>query len=137
MTTYDEVKHLTTEEYFEGNQFSIDAFNKKYKLYEDETYVKALKRVCDEIASVEKTKELQKYWSDRWFDEIFNDWWHPAGSIMQGAGNPKSVSLSNCTTISLGACSEDDWDNLESIIRNTGYSVAKCAANRQGLGVDF
>ena len=88
-----------------------------------ETYVQAVKRVCDYIASVEKTEELKKYWSQRWFDEIFNDWWHPAGSIMQGAGSNRKVSLSNCTTLSLGLLRDDeDWDNLESIIKNTSYA---------------
>lgn len=137
-TRCEEVKKQTTEEYFNGNQFSIDAFNKKYSALEGETYVQALKRVCDYIASVEKTEELKKYWSERWFDEIYNDWWHPAGSIMQGAGTFRKISLANCTTISLGALrDEEDWDNLESIIKNTAYTVAKCAAYRQGLGVDF
>jgi ribonucleoside-diphosphate reductase alpha chain len=98
----------------------------------------AVKRVCDFIASVEKTEELRNYWSTRWFDEIYNDWWHPAGSIMQGAGSGRKISLANCTTISLGAKREDEeWDNLESIIKNTAYTIAKCAAYRQGLGVDF
>jgi ribonucleoside-diphosphate reductase alpha chain len=138
MTKYEQVKDIGTEEYFHGNRFSIDAFASKYTLYDGETYVNALKRVCDEIASVEDSEEKSRYWSERWFDEIYNDWWHPAGSIMQGAGNQKSVSLSNCTTISLGAIdSENEWDSLEAIIRNTAYSVAKCAAYRQGLGVDF
>jgi ribonucleotide reductase alpha subunit len=138
-TCYDDVKTLTTEEYFEGNKFSIDAFNKKYSLFEGETYVDAIKRVCDSVASVEKTAESRKYWSDRWFDEIFNDWWHPAGSIMQGAGANTSISLANCTTLSLGTGDDSgiEWDNLESIIKNTAYDVAKCAAFRQGLGVDF
>jgi ribonucleoside-diphosphate reductase alpha chain len=138
MVRYDDVKDMTTEEYFKNNKFSIDAFNKKYKLNDDETYVQSLKRVCDEIASVEETFELKTYWSNRWFDEIFNDWWHPAGSIMQGAGNKNSVSLSNCTTLSLGVGdNENEWDNLESIIRNSAYSVVKMAAYRQGLGLDF
>lgn len=135
---YEDVKNQTTEEYFNNNQFSIDAFNKKYALFEGETYVKALKRVCDHVASVETTEKQKEFWSKRWFDEIYNDWWHPAGSIMQGAGSGKSISLSNCTTISLGSISDDEqWDNLESIIKNTGYTVAKTAAFRQGLGVDF
>lgn len=137
-TRYEEVKKLTTEEYFRNNDFSVDAFNQKYTSYDGETYVQALKRVCDYIASVEKTEDLRTYWSERWFDEIFNDWWHPAGSIMQGAGSGRKISLANCTTISLGALREDEeWDNLESIFRNTAYTVAKCAAYRQGLGVDF
>lgn len=137
-TKFEDVKKLTTEEYFQGNQFSIDAFKKKYALTPDETYVCAVKRVCDFVASVESTQELREYWSARWFDEIFNDWWHPAGSIMQGAGSGRKISLANCTTISLGAKREDEeWDSLEAIIKNTAYTIAKCAAYRQGLGVDF
>lgn len=138
LTRYEDVKKVTTEEYFQGNQFSIDAFKKKYALTSDETYVQAVKRVCDFVASVESTQELRDYWSARWFDEIYNDWWHPAGSIMQGAGSGRKISLCNCTTISLGAKRDDEeWDNLESIIKNTAYTIAKCAAYRQGLGVDF
>ena len=138
ITKFDDVKKLTTEEYFQGNQFSTDVFKKKYTLTEKESYVYSIKRVCDFIASVEATQELRDYWSARWFDEIFNDWWHPAGSIMQGAGSGRKISLANCTTISLGAQRQDEeWDNLESIIKNTAYTIAKCAAYRQGLGVDF
>jgi ribonucleoside-diphosphate reductase alpha chain len=138
ITTYDGVKKQSTIEYFQGNQFSVHAFEQKYALTAEETYVQALKRVCDFIASVEKTDELKQYWSTRWFDEIYNDWWHPAGSIMQGAGSGRKVSLCNCTTISLGKLSDgEEWDNLESIIKNTAYTIAKCAAYRQGLGVDF
>ena len=138
ITKYENVKDQTTEDYFLGNQFSIDAFNKKYTAVEGETYVQALKRVCDYMASCEETEELQTYWSERWFDEIYNDWWHPAGSIMQGAAAGKKISMANCTTISMGTNRDDEeWDNLEGIVRNTAYNVAKCAAYRQGLGVDF
>lgn len=138
MIKFEDVKNVTTEEYFNNNQFSIDAFNKKYANFPGETYPQALKRVCDFIASVEPTKELKKYWSERWFDEIYNDWWHPAGSIMQGAGSGRKISLANCTTISMGSIDEkNEWDNLESIFKNGAYTVAKTAAYRQGLGVDF
>ena len=131
ITTFDCVKDESTCEYFNGNMFSIDAFNRKYTIHENETYVQAIKRVCDYIASCEKTPKLQKYWSERWFDEIYNDWWHPAGSIMQGSANPKKISLVNCTTIALKN------DTLEDIFRSAAYQVAKCAAYRQGLGIDF
>lgn len=137
MIKFEDVKNLSTEEYFNNNQFSIDAFNKKYKLFLNETYVQAIKRVCDFIASVEETEELKKYWSERWFDEIYNDWWHPAGSIMQGAGSGRKISLANCTTISGGILDDSyEWDNLESIFKNISYTVAKSAAYRQGLGFD-
>lgn len=137
MVKFEDVKDLSTEEYFNGNNFSIDIFNKKYSL-NGETYVQTLKRVCDYIASAESTEELRKYWSERWFNEIFNDWWHPAGSIMQGANSGKKISMANCTTISLGVNDENnEWDNLESLYKNTAYTVAKTAAYRQGLGIDF
>ena len=130
-TRFEDVRGLTNEEYFDSNKFSIDAFERKYAINENETYVVALKRVCDYIASCEMTHELQQYWSKRWFDEIFNDWWQPAGSIMQGAANLKKISLMNCTTIALKN------DTLEDIFRYAAYQVAKCAAHRQGLGIDF
>ena len=138
MVKYEDVKNMSTKEYFNSNDFSVDAFNKKYVLEPDETYVQALKRVCDYIASAEPDKAKRTYWAARWFDEIFNDWWHPAGSIMQGAANKRKISLANCTTISLGTNDDgNEWDSLEGIIRGTAYTVAKTAAYRQGLGVDF
>jgi ribonucleoside-diphosphate reductase alpha chain len=136
MIKFEDVKDVSTEEYFHGNQFSIDAFNKKYA-QDGENYSKALKRVCDYIASCEKSDELKKYWSERWFDEIYNDWWHPAGSIMQGADSGRNISLSNCSTVSLGLKEDTNWDNLESIIKNAAYTITKMAAFRQGLGIDF
>lgn len=42
MTKYEDVKHLTNEEYFNGNQFSIDAFNKKYASQPNQSYVDRL-----------------------------------------------------------------------------------------------
>lgn len=138
MIKYEDVKEQTTEDYFNGNQFSIDVFNKKYRIDDKESYVQAVKRVCDFVASVEETPELQKYWSERWFDEIYDDWWHPAGSIMQGAGSGRNISLANCNTISLGEGRfDEEWDSLEGIIRNTAYTVSKTAAYRQGSGIDF
>ena len=138
MIKYEDVAHISTEEYFNNNKFSIDAFNKKYALHDVETYVQALKRVCDYVASVELTEELRKYWSERWFDEIYDDYWHPAGSIMQGAASGKKISLANCTHLSLGGNDPNtEWDNLESIYKSGAYNVAKAAAFRQGLGMDF
>ena len=139
-TKYEDVKNQKIEEYFNNNQFSIDAFKKKYALIDkpDETYVQALKRVCDYVASVEKTEELREYWSKRWFHEVYNNWWVPGGSIMQGAGSGRNCSLANCTTVSLGTGrNSEEWDSLEGIIKNTAYTVAKAAAYRQGVGVDF
>ena len=57
---------------------------------------------------------------------------------MQGAGVNRKISLANCTTVSMGTIDEDvEWDSLEAIFKNGGYTVAKTAAYRQGLGIDF
>ncbi len=129
---FEEIKNIKTEDYFKNNQFAIDVFKQKYTLDEKESICIAysFKRVCDSIASKEKTEELKNYWSNRWLYEIWNDWWKPAGSIIQGAGNSRKISLSNCTTIDIKN------DSIESIFE-TGYKIAKSAAFRQGLGVDI
>ena len=135
-------QNTTTEAFFKNNAFSIDAFNKKYAKTKDdgtlETYLEALARVCTEIASMEKTEELQSYWANRWFEEISEGWWHPSGSIMSGAGSVEKISLANCSSISGGSRSpNEEWDNLESIYRNIIFTAAKAAAYRQGLGIEF
>lgn len=122
---------MSTEEYFHNNKFSIDAFNKKYAMYEGETYYQAMKRVCDYIASAEKTEEQKKYWSKRWLYEILNDYWSPAGSIIQGAASDNKISMMNCTTIGLPE------DSLEALIRYTAYNITRTASYRQGLGTNY
>jgi len=42
MIEYKKVKKVSTEDYFYGNQFSIEAFNKKYRIHPEETYVDAI-----------------------------------------------------------------------------------------------
>jgi ribonucleoside-diphosphate reductase alpha chain len=129
---FESVKDTKFDAYFKGNQFSADVIRTKYALNDDEREYIALifKRVCDSVAGMEKTSELREYWSNRWFYEIWNDWWKPAGSIMQGMGNFRKLSNANCTTIAL------ENDTLESIFK-TAYKMAKSAAYRQGLGVDI
>ena len=136
MIRFDDAKHQSTEEYFDGNQFSIDAFNKKYTVREGETYVEAIWRVCQYVAQAEETPTLQKYWAERWFDEIYNDWWHPAGSIMQGAASGRKISLFNCFSrdtefiTSRGVKSFEDFADGDSVDVLTNYGGFKPATVR-------
>jgi len=124
-------KDITTEEWFNHNVFAIDVFNRKYRINEDETPPKAIWRVCKYIAEAEGTKKQAEYWASRWFNEIVNDWWYPAGSIIQGAGNEEyKMSFMNCAGI------EIEEDSLESIAE-ARYIVSKMAAYRQGVGINF
>jgi len=133
-----------SDNYFKDSELSINVFEKKYKVFKDETYEKAIDRVTSNIAKMERydsnkeelvndhgLKEKEEYWKHKWYDEIINDIWKPAGSIMAGVGNPiKAISTENCTTVAING------DSLEDIA-DARYKVMKFAAYRQGIGVDF
>ena len=97
MILYENVKDVTPEELFKGSKLAIDAFNNKYLIPEltVSTPADVLWRVSTYAASKEQTEELREYWSRRWFHEMWVGQWMPAGSILQGAANPKKVSLVN------------------------------------------
>lgn len=134
MVKFEDVKSVTTEEYFNGNQFAINTFSDKYSYKKEdgskETPAEVFYRVASTIASMESTEELKVYWAERWFDEMWNDWWRAGGSIMSATADSKGVSSSNCTTTALKG------DSLEEIFA-TAYRLAKDCAYRQGIGVDF
>ena len=123
-------KEMTLEEFFGGNEVRIDIFRKKYSKNPEDTVNQCFRNVCEEIASVDIENEKEK-WIERWVDELMDDKWRPGGSIIAATNNPeKKISAFNCTTVGLRA------DNLETIYESR-YKVAKCAAYRQGVGVDF
>lgn len=127
---YEEVKNIKTEEYFKENRFAVDMFHSKYsheKEYEKETPAQSFKRVCDGLAQFEQNPE---YYSNKWFTLFYNDWFRPGGSILSGVDSGRHESLANCTTIPI------EGDTLEDI-SNAYYNLMKCAAYRQGMGIDL
>lgn len=138
MIKFDEVKHITIEEFFNGSEFQIRTFNEKYAFTKadgsKETPAEVWWRVASELASVESTEELRNTWRDIWFSDLYEGYYRPGGSITAGVGlhkisNEKS-SLSNCVTISFGGDSLDD-------IFTTFKRAAKNGSRRQGQGLDF
>ena len=137
MTKFEDVKNITIEEYFDGNQFSINTFRDKYSFTKQdgskETPAEVWKRVADEIASMETSEELKEYWSNRWFDEMWNDWWRPGGSIIKGAGNTKKISMSNCFSAETefitdkGLCRFSDFEHGAAVNVLTTYGGFKSA----------
>lgn len=141
---YEDVKEVSPEEYFQNNSLSVNSFRNKYLIPElgEKTPADVFWRVVSYTALPElrstgpvAAEAAYEYWRRRWFHEIYTGWWMPAGSILQGAANPKKISQSNCTTLGFGAEGKNG-DSLESIFE-TSYAVAKVAAYRQGLGVHF
>jgi len=61
---------------------------------------------------------------------MYDGWFRPGGSIISTIGINKKCSTMNCTTIPI----EDD--SLESIAK-AEYTLMKCAAYRQGMGIDL
>lgn len=133
LINFEDVKDTTTEKYFSGEKFAVDMFDAKYShIKEDgekETPAEVFLRIAYELSRFEKSKDEQKHYCEMWFSLLWAGWFRPGGSIMHGVGSSSKVSLNNCTTIPLNG------DSLEEI-NNCDYNVMKCAAFRQGIGVD-
>lgn len=130
---FEKVKDVVTEKYFSGEKFAVDMFDAKYShIKEDgekETPAEVFLRIAYELSRFEKSKDEQKHYCEMWFSLLWTGWFRPGGSIMHGVGSNSKVSLNNCTTIPLNG------DSLEEI-NKCDYNVMKCAAFRQGIGVD-
>jgi ribonucleoside-diphosphate reductase alpha chain len=124
---------LELEQYFKDNQMAVDVVRKKYchKKHngEAENIEEMFSRVASGLAAMEPSHEDQTYWADKWLDDLMTGWYRPGGSILSGVGHTKKVSLINCTTLPLAE------DSIEAIAK-CNLDMMKCAARRQGLGVD-
>lgn len=121
-----DIPHISFDEYFGSNELSKSVFKAKYCLPGDESVTDVFDRVANGLAQYEKEPST---WRRRWVNEMLEGWYRPGGSILAGVVNTAKVSLANCTTIAL----EDDTIDA---ISNTNKNMMKCAARRQGLGVD-
>jgi ribonucleoside-diphosphate reductase alpha chain len=119
---------ITLNEFFRGDELKIDVFKSKYLNHPEETVAECFERICSEISNVcNDSNEL----TQQWVQELLADEWRPGGSITAGVNKKdKKISLFNCTHLPLSG------DSLEEIYK-TRYSVAKAAAYRQGVGIDF
>lgn len=125
IVSYEDKKHITTEQYYKNNAFAIDMVKSKYFIG-DESIVDAFNRIVTNLIQFEEDKSIQ----DMWFSILYNDWFRPGGSIMSCIGSDRKESLLNCTTLPI------EGDTLEDI-SHTEHCLMKCAASRQGMGVDL
>lgn len=130
---FDDVKHITAKEYFTGEEFAADMFLAKYSQVKPdgtkESPAETFWRVSDGLAAMEDSNENREKYSKLWFSLLWNGWFRPGGSVIAGVGSDSRQSLLNCTTLPL------EGDSIEDIAR-CDYTIMKCAAFRQGLGVD-
>lgn len=133
MINFDNVKDISAEEYFKNNKYAVDMFLKKYSHKKEdgtkETPAEVFWRISSELAEFEDDINKKQY-KEKWFSLMYEGWFRPGGSIMNGINSPQKCSLANCTTIPV----EDD--TLEAI-NKAEYVLMKCAAYRQGMGMDL
>jgi ribonucleoside-diphosphate reductase alpha chain len=134
LVSFDKVKDITAEVYFKNNSLAVDVFNAKYAFVKSdgtkETPAEVFYRVASGLAQYESGED-REYYTNWWFSLMWDGWFRPGGSVLTGVGNPRAVSLINCTSLKVPD------DSLEGIIRECEYQMAKCAAMRQGLGADL
>ena len=127
MIHFKDVKDISCKEYFQNDQFACDIFSAKYSHTkengEKETPAEVFYRVCSGLLG-------DTDYRDTCFSSMWEGWFRPGGSILQGVGSNMNISLANCTTVPL------EGDTIEDIAK-CDYAVMKCAAYRQGIGVDF
>ena len=128
-----------TLEWFHGDELRARVFIDKYALKDKDGKIletmpeQMWSRVASEIASVEKTPELQQEWTGN-FEWLLKDFrMVPGGRILFGAGAGKHgrrVTLNNCYVIPIAD------DSLESIFEWT-KQAARTYSLGGGVGVDI
>jgi ribonucleoside-diphosphate reductase alpha chain len=116
---------------------SAHVWNEKYRLKSadgepvDRTVEDTWRRIAQAAASVEKGgKKAREQWAERYFTELADFGFLPAGRIIAGAGSKREVTLFNCFV--MGRIEDD----LGSIFEN----VKEAALTMQlggGIGHDF
>jgi len=127
MIKFEKVKDVSCSEYFGGEQFACDMFSNKYAFDKGdgtkETPAEVFYRVATGLLGDTKERDVC-------FSLMYEGWFRPGGSVLRGVGGQTKSSLANCSTVPL------EGDSLEDISK-CDFRVMKCAAYRQGIGIDF
>ena len=131
VTDFNDVKNITTDEYFKNNEFAVDMFNAKYSHIKNDGNKQNPSEVFYRVANgLSQFENNYDHYISQWFSIMYNNWFRPGGSILSGVDSGRKESLANCTTLPV------EGDTLEDISK-TYHSLMKCAAYRQGMGVDL
>lgn len=82
---------------FEPKGPGLELFQKRYAISPEETWEKACKRLSRQMSLVEQPENIEK-WKNRFFEELSENRFMPAGRIWFGAGRPKGAMI-NCFVI--------------------------------------
>ncbi|KIL44375.1 vitamin B12-dependent ribonucleotide reductase [Jeotgalibacillus soli] len=71
---------------------SLDVIEKPLEVY----YEQIARRNATGLASIEKTEELRKEWTEKFYEELSSLHFVPAGRVLYGAGAKTDVTFFNC-----------------------------------------
>lgn len=95
-------------------KISEEIAKQKYYLHGETSKKEVLRAVAEEIASVEKTPELQKKWSNKFFDLMDRGLFIPGGRILANARKDSLLkNYNNCFTIDI----EDSMDSITNSLK--------------------
>jgi ribonucleoside-diphosphate reductase alpha chain len=97
------------------DSFSEEVWETTYKDHNDKTVDDTFRRVATAIASVEKTEELRKYWSEKFFEMLTDFKVVVGGRITSNAGTEwGGTTLMNCF---VGPRVKHDVDSINGIVK--------------------
>ncbi|WP_026092485.1 vitamin B12-dependent ribonucleotide reductase [Calidifontibacillus oryziterrae] len=102
----------------------IDVIEKPLEIY----YEQIAKRVATGLAEVEETPEKRQEWFEKFYDELANLNFIPAGRVLYGAGSGTAVTFFNCYVMpfvqdSRGGISEHRTQVMEIMSRGGGVGT--------------
>ena len=117
-------------------QITTDVLIEKYAKNGETSQEQIFLRVCNGVAKVEKTPELQKEWAEKFFNNMIAGA-VGAGRIMSAGGTDISATLINCFTIPVGdSISGFDDDGRPGIYTALQQSAATMQKGG-GVGYNF
>ena len=103
---------------------SLDVIEKPLEIY----YEQIAKRNATGLASVEKTEEARTYWFTKFYEQLKDMKFVPAGRVLYGAGSQTEVTFFNCYVMpfvpdSRGGISEHRKQVMEIMSRGGGVGT--------------
>ena len=90
------------ENYYDGDTLGADILKNKYLAPWESHPYELWQRQAKALASVEKTKKLQKQWEEKFYSILEDFKFTPGGRIMHGAGREDiTTTLNNCYVVGI------------------------------------
>jgi ribonucleoside-diphosphate reductase alpha chain len=88
---------------------NLDLIDKPLELF----YEQIAKRNAKGLSDVEETEEKRQEWFNKFYNELINLNFIPAGRVLYGAGTGKDVTYFNCYVMPFPKDSSKDWLSTE------------------------